>query len=257
MARRFFAILSLLLVTTGALASTADAQVLGTFRWQLAPHCNVLTLTVEQRGAGYRLDGTDDLCGAPVQAAASGTAHLNTNGIVSIAVAVTRPDGNAIHQSLSVILPGLSGIWTDDVGNRGSLIFAPAAPAAGSPRQIHTAGELRSGFSRHRRRSIRQYRCSGDFVYPGTARCSHPARRDIPHDRVPRFHTLAGGGSWSLVYLCFEHIKCQHDVRRFGGVRHVWNCEPYGSGAARDICLRCPHVAYRYVGSHAALASVL
>jgi hypothetical protein len=140
MARRFFTIVSLMLVTTGALASTADAQVLGTFRWQLAPHCNVLTLTVEQRGAGYRLDGTDDLCGAPVQAAASGTAHLNPNGSVSIAVAVTRPDGNAIQQSLSVILPGLSGIWTDDVGNRGSLIFAPAVPAAGSPRQITLRG---------------------------------------------------------------------------------------------------------------------
>jgi hypothetical protein len=83
------------------------AQVLGTFSWQLAPYCNVLTMTVEQRGATYRLDGTDDLCGAQVHAAASGTAHLNPNSTVSVAVTVTRPDGIPVQHNLSLVLPTL------------------------------------------------------------------------------------------------------------------------------------------------------
>jgi hypothetical protein len=139
MARRS-SVLSLILVAAGALAGTASAQVLGTVRWQLAPHCNVLTMTVEQRGATYRLDGTDDLCGAPVHAAASGTAHFNPNGSVSVAVTVTRPDAVAIQHNLSLTLPSLSGTWTDDGGNEGALIFAPAVPAAGTPRRVTLRG---------------------------------------------------------------------------------------------------------------------
>jgi hypothetical protein len=140
MFKRSFAALSLVLVSSGALAVPAGAQVLGTFRWQLAPHCNVLTLTVEQRAGGYRLDGTDAFCGAPVRAAASGTAHVNPNGSVSIAVTVTRPDGIAIQHNLSLTLPALSGTWTDDVGNGGTLAFSPSTPAVGSPRGVTLRG---------------------------------------------------------------------------------------------------------------------
>ncbi len=45
--------------------ASASAQTLGTFRWQLQPFCNVLTVTVVQQGGHYQLYGTDDLCGAP------------------------------------------------------------------------------------------------------------------------------------------------------------------------------------------------
>ncbi len=34
------------------LAAGANAQTLGTFRWQLQPFCNVVTVTVIQHGAG-------------------------------------------------------------------------------------------------------------------------------------------------------------------------------------------------------------
>jgi hypothetical protein len=139
MARRW-SVLSLILLVTGALGGTASAQVLGIFRWQLAPHCNVLTMTVEQRETTYRLDGTDDLCGAPVHAAASGTAHVNPNGSVSIAVTVTRPDGIPIQHNLSLTLPSLSGTWTDEGGNEGVLIFAPAVPALGAPKRVTLRG---------------------------------------------------------------------------------------------------------------------
>jgi hypothetical protein len=137
---RRWSVLSLMAVVTGAFEGTARAQVLGTVSWQLAPYCNVLTMTVEQRGATYRLDGTDDLCGAQVHAAASGTAHLNPNGSVSIAVTVTRPDGIPVQHNLSLVLPTLSGTWTDEGGNAGTLIYAPAAPTTGVPKRLTLRG---------------------------------------------------------------------------------------------------------------------
>ena len=58
-----------------ALSSTsAYAQSLGTFRWQLQPYCNVLPVTVTQVGAAYRVEGTDDQCGAATRAPVIGTA---------------------------------------------------------------------------------------------------------------------------------------------------------------------------------------
>ena len=47
-----------------ALPPLASAQTLGTFRWQMRPYCNLLTLTVTQVGGVYRVEGTDDECGA-------------------------------------------------------------------------------------------------------------------------------------------------------------------------------------------------
>ena len=41
-------------------ASASSAQNLGTFRWQLQPFCNVVSLAVEQQGAAFQLTGFDD-----------------------------------------------------------------------------------------------------------------------------------------------------------------------------------------------------
>jgi hypothetical protein len=58
------------------------AQPIGTFRWQLAPYCNVLTLTVTQSGAIYTLDGSDVQCGPGQRASAVGTAFANPDGSI-------------------------------------------------------------------------------------------------------------------------------------------------------------------------------
>jgi hypothetical protein len=63
-------------------AMAVTAQPLGTFRWQLAPHCNVLTLRVDQVGSHYTLSGTDDLCGAAASASAQGTAHAPPANVI-------------------------------------------------------------------------------------------------------------------------------------------------------------------------------
>lgn len=73
--------------------SELDAQVIGTFRWQFAPFCNVVTLTVEQKAGSYVLSGFDDMCGAPQRAPANGTAQPNPDGTIGIGVTVLRPDG--------------------------------------------------------------------------------------------------------------------------------------------------------------------
>jgi hypothetical protein len=120
-------------------ATSASAQVLGSFRWNLAPHCNVLTLRVEQKGAIYELAGTDDQCGAPVAAAANGSAHVNPDGTASLAITVIRPDGIAITSHASINLTTLSGTWSDEYANGGAFTFNPPG-VMGSPRRVTLRG---------------------------------------------------------------------------------------------------------------------
>ena len=54
--------LTVLMVTTAA--RRVAAQTIGTFRWQTQPFCNVLVLNVTVSAGAYRLEGTDDQCGA-------------------------------------------------------------------------------------------------------------------------------------------------------------------------------------------------
>jgi len=73
MSMRPFVLVALL----SAVGSAADAEPLGTFRWQTQPYCNVLTLNVTQTGSVYTLDGFDDQCGAGARASVTGTAFPN------------------------------------------------------------------------------------------------------------------------------------------------------------------------------------
>ena len=75
--------------------SEARAQTLGTFRWQLQPFCNVVTLLVRQEGAVYTLDGFDDQCGASSLASMVGTAFLNPDGSIGFGLAGATAPGAA------------------------------------------------------------------------------------------------------------------------------------------------------------------
>lgn len=134
---------SWLVLATGVLTllsgGDAQAQVLGTFRWQFAPYCNVVSLRVEQKGATYELAGTDNRCGASVAAAARGTAHLNLDGTVGMGLTIHRPDG--IPVQVTVSLDGsLSGTWRDNFNNAGSFLLNPAVTPAGAVRPITIVG---------------------------------------------------------------------------------------------------------------------
>lgn len=132
--------LALAAVVAPLAASTVVAQPLGTFRWQLAPYCNVVTLYVVQQGAGFTLTGTDDQCGGLVTAPASGTAHINPNGSIGIGLTTIRPDGITIATNVVLNPTTISGDWQDEYSNGGTFQFNPASPVAGSPRRITLTG---------------------------------------------------------------------------------------------------------------------
>jgi len=131
-------LLALLLVP--ALPASAQPVPMGVFTWQLAPYCNVLSLTTSQDGAVYTFDGTDNQCGASTVATARGLAVINPNGTVGIGLTiVTSPGGLPVHVQGTIDMGSLGGPWTDDHGNSGTLVFAPAAPT-GVPRPLVSAG---------------------------------------------------------------------------------------------------------------------
>lgn len=118
-------------------ASSATAQTIGSFRWQLRPYCNIVTLTVVQEGAIYRLDGTDDQCGAPTAAATHGVAFANPNGTIGLGFTIiASPAGTPVHVDASVSLSTLSGTWHDDLSGAGPFVWTPGAGVAGGARPI-------------------------------------------------------------------------------------------------------------------------
>jgi hypothetical protein len=116
--------------------STVQAQPLGTFRWQLQPFCNVLTLSVTQNGGIYRLEGVDELCGGTSPAAVVGIAHQKPDGTIGFGMTVLlQPGATSLHITATINLSSLSGTWEDDGGNSGALTFNPTV-AAGIPRPV-------------------------------------------------------------------------------------------------------------------------
>jgi len=140
LARLTFALaIGLLILTRPALQ--AQGTVLGTFRWQLQPFCNVLTVNVVQVGAQYHIDGTDDLCGAARKASVVGLAFPNPDGSVGFGLTtVTAPGGTPIHIDATIAIASLGGPWRDSGGNTGSFIFTPGAGTGGSLRPIPAGG---------------------------------------------------------------------------------------------------------------------
>lgn len=132
-ARRAFVVA---VATAGLLTQwtgTAHAQTLGTFTFQLQPYCNVITMTITQEGATYRLSGWDDACSATLRYPMSGTIATNPNGTLAFAFVVTRPNGIAVDTNFTFTpAPPYSGPWSDSAGNTGTFVLGGAA--AGSPR---------------------------------------------------------------------------------------------------------------------------
>ena len=131
---------ALALVAGTGPAMLASAQPLGTFRWQLQPYCNVITLAVVQQGGQYQLDGTDDQCGSVQAASVRGMAFQNPNGSIGFGLTVvTAPGGIPIHIDATISVQGLNGTWRDSGGNNGNLIFGAGVPGAG-PRPVPAGG---------------------------------------------------------------------------------------------------------------------
>jgi Chaperone of endosialidase len=123
------------LVGLAGAGTVAEAQTLGTFSWQLAPYCNVITVTVTQNGSNYTLDGYDNQCGGATRAAVVGMAVPNPTGTVTLGFTiVTPPSAIPVHVQTAIDLGTLGGSWTDDQGRTGTLVFTPSGVGSGSPR---------------------------------------------------------------------------------------------------------------------------
>ncbi len=120
------------------LANAAAAQPLGTFRWQLQPFCNVVTVAITQNGAVYRLEGTDDQCGASGGAASvTGTAFPNADGTIGFGLnVVTAPGGRPLHVDAKITAGTFNGSWRDSEGATGNYVLTPGAGSGGSPRPL-------------------------------------------------------------------------------------------------------------------------
>ncbi|MCC7180968.1 MAG: tail fiber domain-containing protein [Acidobacteria bacterium] len=116
-------------------AVPAHAQPLGTFRWQLEPHCNVVALAVTQVGDVYRLEGTDDQCGAGRdRAAVVGLAFGNPDGSIGFGLTiVTSPGAAPIHVDAQITLATLSGTWRSNGASGGTFQFTTGQVTPGYP----------------------------------------------------------------------------------------------------------------------------
>jgi hypothetical protein len=132
----------LLLAAVGlAQASAATAQSLGTFRWQLQPYCNILSLTITQQGGQYTADGTDDQCSAPQKASVRGMAFQNPDGTIGFGLSIVTARGGApVHVDAAILMTTLNGSWSDSAGNNGTFIFTPGAGAGGNRRPVPSGG---------------------------------------------------------------------------------------------------------------------
>jgi hypothetical protein len=123
------------------MSADQPARSLGTFRWQLHPYCNVITLKVTQRAGLYTLDGYDDQCGAADRAAVVGTAVLNPDGSVGLGISsMTAPDPAPVSIHATLTVPSMTGTWQDSAGNNGLFVFTPGGGTGGPPRPVPANG---------------------------------------------------------------------------------------------------------------------
>ncbi len=115
-------------------ASAADAQPLGSFRWQQQPYCNVITVNVVQAGAVYHLDGTDDQCAGATLAAVSGLAFPNPSGSLGFGLTIVTSGGVPVHLDATMSLATLGGTWRDSSGQTGAWTLLGGPGLGGSPR---------------------------------------------------------------------------------------------------------------------------
>ncbi len=135
-----FRLIAVLLAATFVPVAGALAQPLGTFRWQIQPYCNVLTVQVTRQGDIYTLDGTDDRCAAQEAASVVGIAFLNVNGSIGFGLTTVLPSGTPVHTQATIAFPALNGTWRDSAGNSGSIVFTPGSSIGGPRRPVGIAG---------------------------------------------------------------------------------------------------------------------
>ncbi len=124
-----------------AAASQVSAQSLGTFKWQLQPYCNVVTMNVTGVAGIYTLEGFDDQCGGGTRAPLTGVATPNPDGTIGFGMSlVTSPGGHGVQMEARISMASLGGPWTDSDGNTGTFAFNQNT--GGVPRPVPVNGSV-------------------------------------------------------------------------------------------------------------------
>lgn len=132
------------LVLAGLLALlpiVGEAQTIGTFRWQLLPYCNVVTLHIVQQGPAFALNGYDDQCGTAPRASVVGTAFVNPDGTIGVGfTTILAPTAANVHVDARISGATLGGPWRDSNGASGTFVFTPGAGSGGPERPLAPIG---------------------------------------------------------------------------------------------------------------------
>lgn len=118
-------------------STLANAQTLGTYRWNISPFCNVITLTITQFEAGWSAVGSDDNCGLTEASPVSGS--FSRLGRGSDLKGILTSEGSNRFTTTTTTLriepESGGGDWVDDAGNHGDAVFNPTT-ASGQHRII-------------------------------------------------------------------------------------------------------------------------
>ena len=147
-------ILSTFVLATLILAASsgsAQAQVLGTFYWQLQPLGSVLNLTVTQKGSIFSIEGFEAQCGGNLSLPVTGLAIPQANGTFFFGLTSINETGSGLHTRAYVNPGTFNGTWADNTGYfNQSFVFrpngAPVCPGglrtgAGTPDQGPGGGQ--------------------------------------------------------------------------------------------------------------------
>ena len=119
----------------GLAVSSASAQSLGTFRWQLQPYGSVLQISVTQQGSIFLLDGIELQCGGNASLPVNGVAVPQTNGSVILGLTTINEQGRGIHTRATVNTIDFNGFYSDNAGNTSQVfLFNPGVTCPGGPR---------------------------------------------------------------------------------------------------------------------------
>ncbi len=115
----------------------AAAQFIGTFSWQTAVYCNIITLNIFQVGNSFALEGYDNQCSnTERRAPVTGTATLNPDGTAQLGMAVVRtPGAEPVHIDAVVNVGTLAGTWADSSGHTGNFVFNGAGAGNRRPNE--------------------------------------------------------------------------------------------------------------------------
>ena len=197
----------LALILSLSAAATASAQSIGTFRWQLQPYCNVVTLSITQAGAVYTLDGYDDQCGAATRAPVTGSAVPNPDGTIEIGFGiVASPDARPVHVAVAINTATLGGTWTDSAGHSGTFAFTPIGGTGGAPRPAAT-GNIGAAEVNPEQVQLRvsgacpSGQAIGGIAQNGTVSCAPTGSGDITEIVTPEGSGLTGGATDGVASL--------------------------------------------------------